>query len=79
MEQNARFAPFIRPELPHLARREDAHDPVPRVRAELVQGFDGIDDVIPLRACTCLAAWLDRGALAIDRYEVFCFGGTLGR
>jgi hypothetical protein len=78
MEQHARLAPFIWPELPHLARREDAHNSVPRVSAELVQCFDRIDDVIPLRACARLAARLDRGALAIDRYEVFCFRGTLG-
>jgi hypothetical protein len=78
MEQNPRLAPFIWTELPHLARREDAHDPVPSVCAELVQSFDGIDDVIPLRACPCLAAWLDRGALAIYRYKVFCFRRTLG-
>ena len=78
MEQNARLTPFVRPELPHLARREDAYDPVPCIRAELVQGFDRIDDVVPLRARPCLTAWLYRGTLAIYGYEVFCFRRTLG-
>ena len=78
MKQHTRLAPFIGPELPHLTRREDAHNPVPRVCTKLVQGFDRIDDVIPLRTCARLAARLDRGALTIDRYEVFCFRGTLG-
>ena len=78
MEQNARLAPFVRPKLPHLARREDTYDPVPRIRAKLIQGFNRIDDVIPLRARPCLAAWLYRGALAIYGYEVFCFCRTLG-
>jgi len=77
MEQDARLAPFIRAELPHLACRKDTDNTVPGVCAELVESLDRINDIIPLSAGTCLSTWLYRGAFAVDRYEVLCPSGTL--
>lgn len=37
MEQNARLTPFIRPKLPHLARCQNTDNPIPGIRAELVE------------------------------------------
>jgi len=78
MEQNAWLTPFIRPELPDLARCKNADNTIPGIRAELVESLNRVDDIISLGACPCLATWFDGCTFAIDRYEVLCPGGTLG-
>jgi hypothetical protein len=77
VKQNTWLAPFIRSKLPHLTCRKNTDNSIPRIRAELVQGLNGINNIISLSARPSLATWFNYRTLAIDRYQIFRSSGTL--
>src|ERR1700730_8488363 len=77
MEQNAWLTPFVRPELPDLARCKNADNTIPRVCAKLVESLNRVDNIISLGACACLATRFNCRTFPIDGYEVLCPSGTL--
>lgn len=52
MKELPRLVPFVRPELPRLARRHHTYNPIPGVRAKFLQRLHTVDDKVScLRLC----------------------------
>ena len=70
MEKRHRLRPLVRLELPRLARRQDAHHPVPRVAPEFHERVDAVYDVIPRLRTALLAGGVDVREGAVDGDDV---------
>ena len=70
MEKRHGLRPLVRLELPRLARRQDAHHPVPRVAPEFHERVDAVYDVIPRLRTALLAGGVDVREGAVNGDDV---------
>ena len=74
MKELPRLVPFVRPELPRLARRHHTYNPIPGVSAEFLQRFHTVNDKVSrLRLCF-FPAGVNGCTFPVDRDHVFRAG-----